>query len=215
MEVRVAQAPAVIVQHVPPAAKDQFLVWQRSIAHIAEGFAGYSGTDIFPPCDSNHDDWVVIQYFDDNESLKRWLAAPVRKQWIERIQKEMGQAQLTKLNGGFADWFTERVQQDAAVPAGWKMAMAVLLGLYPIVMLLTLCFPGPYTQNWGMALSMLVSNALSVSILQWAVMPVLNKVLGPWLQADRRRNARLFYGGIVLIFAALLAICAAFRELSG
>jgi antibiotic biosynthesis monooxygenase (ABM) superfamily enzyme len=43
---------------------------------------------------------------------------------------------------------------------------------------------------------MLLSNALSVSALQWAVMPVLDKVLDPWLRADRKSHARLVYGGL-------------------
>ena len=31
----------------------------------AEGFAGYRGTDIYPPNDSQHDEWVIVIHFDD------------------------------------------------------------------------------------------------------------------------------------------------------
>jgi uncharacterized protein len=213
MEVRLAHASAVIVQHVPAAARDRFLQWQRDISQIAERFPGYSSTDIYPPSDAAHDEWVIVQYFDDPDSLQNWLNAPVRKHWIDKIQHEMGKARETDIHGGFSEWFNERAQ-DQADPAGWKMALAVLLGLYPTVMLLTLYFPGPYLIGWGMALSMFIGNALSVSILQWGVMPVLNKLLGPWLQAERRQSPRLFYGGIVLILATLAILCAAFRVLA-
>lgn len=214
MEVRVAQASAVFVQHVPAAAKDKFLQWQRGIARVAESFAGYAGTDVYPPGDKCREQWVVVQHFDDDESLQQWLRSPVRLRWIQEIQAEMGECHTTQLSGGFASWFVDRVQNEAP-PAGWKMALAVLLGLYPTVMLLTLYFPGPFTNTWNIALAMLLSNALSVSVLQWAIMPVLNKILGPWLQADRKSHARLVYGGLALIFVALAAQCALFWQLSG
>jgi len=213
VEVRVAQASAVIVQHVPAAAQDKFMQWQRGIARVVGRFAGYVGTDIYPPGDRCRDEWVVVQHFDDDESLQQWLSSPVRGRWIQEIQAEMGEGHTTQLSGGFASWFADRVQ-DEAVPAGWKMALSVLLGLYPTVMILTLYFPGPFTTGWNIAIAMLLGNALSVSVLQWALMPVLNKILGPWLRADRKSHARLFYGGLALICLVLAILCAIFRQLS-
>lgn len=213
MDLRVAQASAVIVQHVPPSGKEQFLEWQRGIARIVENFAGYAGTDIYPPGEGS-DEWVIVQHFDDDDALQAWLRAPERERWVQRIQSAMGKGQTTQLPGGFGAWFTQRMH-DSAPPAGWKMALAVLLGLYPTVMLLTLYFPGPFTRSWSLATAMLLGNALSVSALQWLVMPVLNKALGPWLQADCRRDARVFYTGLIAIFVALTMLCAGFRALSG
>ena len=106
MEVRVAHASAVIVQHVPAAAKAKFLTWQRGIAQIAKSFPGYAGTDIYPPGDPDNDEWVIVQHFDDDEVLQHWLTVPVREQWIEKIQGELGQGTCTNLHGGFGAWFT-------------------------------------------------------------------------------------------------------------
>ena len=94
------------------------------------------------------------------------------------------------------------------------MALIVLLGLYPTVMVLTLFFPGPYTRGWNLAVAMLLGNALSVSALQWIVMPVLNNVSGSWLRADAKRHARLLYGGSVLILLALFLLCLLFAQFS-
>ncbi len=110
MDLRVAHASAVIVQHVPAAAKESFLEWQRRIARIAEGFAGYAGTDVYPPSDASRDQWVIVLHFDDEASLHRWLSSPEREQCVATIQAEIGQGTLTRLHGGFADWFTTVVQ---------------------------------------------------------------------------------------------------------
>ena len=94
------------------------------------------------------------------------------------------------------------------------MVLTVLLGLYPTVMLLTI-FVGPYTSRLGMAVSMLIGNALSVSSLQWLVMPVLTRMLAPWLEADARRARTLSYGGLALISVLLAALTFGFRHVTG
>jgi len=96
----------------------------------------------------------------------------------------------------------------------WKMALTVLLGLYPTVMVLTL-FPGPYTEPLGLALAMLIGNALSVSILQWAVMPVLNSLLAPWLRANSEQRRAYSVGGLFLILFFLAGFALLFRQVTG
>src|SRR6185437_1006390 len=99
-------------------------------------------------------------------------------------------------------------------PQAWKMALSVVLGLYPTVMLLSMTV-GVVTNRWGLALSMLVGNALSVSILQWGVMPVLTRLLNPWLQANDAARPRITLGGLAGVLLALAAMTAAFRLITG
>ena len=69
MEVRSSRASAVVVQRVPAASVDWFMEWQRGVTGAAEGFAGYRGTDVYPPADGERDEWVVVIHFDDEKSL--------------------------------------------------------------------------------------------------------------------------------------------------
>lgn len=217
MEVRLSRASAVIVQRVPAAAVERFMDWQRGISQAAEDFAGYRGTDIYPPVGEGQHDWAVVVHFDDEPALQRWLAAPVREQWLAKIRTELGEGRLTTAPGGLAAWFAGRVAgSDRPVPAGWKMVLVVLLGLYPTVMLLTLFFPGPYLEPLlGRPVAMLIGNALSVSLLQWVVMPFLNAWLGPWLRADWKRQRGLWIGGLVLILLLLAGLTGLFRLVTG
>ena len=43
-------------------------------------------------------------------------------------------------------------------------------------------------QKLGIAIAMLIANAMSVSTLQWGLMPILRKVLGRWLKANSRKK---------------------------
>jgi uncharacterized protein len=215
VEVRASRASAVVVQRVPAARADWFMEWQRGVTGAAEGFAGYRGTDVYPPTDNLRDEWVVVIQFDDEKSLQGWLDSSVRAQWVERLQAQVGNFELKALPGGFGSWFASLEHcPEAVTPPSWKMALAVLLGLYPTVMVLTL-FPGPYTQPLGLAWAMLIGNALSVSILQWAVMPVLNILLAPWLKANSEQQRAWSVGGLFLMIVLLMGLAVLFRQVTG
>ncbi len=214
MNPRISRASAVVVQRVPAAAVDWFLDWQRGVTTAAEAFPGYCGTDLYPPGDSQREEWVVVMHFEDENSLQRWVGSSVRAQWVEKLRAKAGDFELKILPGGFGAWFVGHGGPGAAPPPGWKMMLTVLFGLYPTVMLLGLVV-GPYTAPLGLAVSVLIGNALSCCILQWAVMPVLNRLLAPWLQSDPRRQAALSFGGLVLILAILAIQAVLFRKVTG
>ncbi len=213
MDVRLARASAVVVQRVPAEAVDWFLEWQRGVTAAAEAFAGYRGTDVYPPAGGQGDDaWVVVLHFADEAALGRWLDSPVRAGWVARLRDRVGGYELQRLPGGFGPWFAGR-GRDAAPPS-WKMALTVLLGLYPTVMLLAL-FPGAQIATLGLALSMLIGNALSVVLLQWAVMPALTALLARWLHLPARRARAWSAGGAVLIVLVLAGLVVLFRQVTG
>jgi uncharacterized protein len=215
MEVRGSRASAVVVQRVPAASVDWFLEWQRGVTGAAEGFAGYRVTDVYPPTEGQRDEWVVVIQFDDEKSLQGWLDSSVRAQWVKKLQSQVGDFELKAIPGGFGPWFAGLAHgPERTPPPSWKMALTVLLGLYPTVMVLTL-FPGPYMQPLGLAFAMLIGNALSVSILQWAVMPVLNSLLAPWLEANSEKKRALSIGGLLLIIVLLTGLTILFRQVTG
>ena len=215
MQVHGAQASSVIVHSLPPERVERFLELQRGITQAAEGFRGYEATDVYPPTEGQDANWVVIIHFDGPETLQRWLDSPVRVEWVEKLRNEMGDFRLKSLPTGFGAWFAGLVNESPeGLPPSWKMALTVLLALYPTVMLLAILFV-PYISPLGLAVSMLISNTLSVSILQWAVMPVLEKLLGPWLRANQARRRTYSLGGLVVILALLGGIALLFRLKTG
>ncbi|AGA24520.1 antibiotic biosynthesis monooxygenase [Singulisphaera acidiphila] len=214
MDVRLSRASAVIVQRIPTADVDWFLGWQRDVTEAAETFRGYCGTDVFPPAEGQRDEWVVLIHFEDDASLDEWLQSPARTQWLEALKTKVGAFDLKKVQGGFGPWFAGMGRDPEAAPPPWKMVLTVLLGLFPTVMLLTI-FVGPYTSPLGMAVSMLIGNALSVSILQWGVMPILTRVLSPWLHANGDREKVVTLGGLGLVLLMLAVLTVLFRQVMG
>jgi antibiotic biosynthesis monooxygenase (ABM) superfamily enzyme len=91
------------------------------------------------------------------------------------------------------------------------MAMAVLVGLYPTVMLRSLA-QEPFARHLGQVVAMLVGNDLSVAILKWAVMPMLNIILAPWLKANSYNHLTLSVSGLVFILAILARMALIFKQ---
>jgi antibiotic biosynthesis monooxygenase (ABM) superfamily enzyme len=200
LEVHASHASAVIVQRIPNGAARWFMEWQQGVDEAAKTFAGFRGTDIYPPDEG--DEWVVVIHFDDAPALERWLNSPVRARLVDQLRATAGEFELRTLAGGFGAWFTGPARKPGAAPPAWKMVVTVVLALFPTVMLLT-AFPGAYTSRLGFAPAMLIGNILSVSILQWLVMPALTKVLGPWLAANSDEQRGRSIGGLLVILFAL------------
>src|SRR5262245_46644543 len=49
LDVRDARATSVFVHQIDPGRVERFLQWQRGLAAVMAGFAGYRATDIYPP----------------------------------------------------------------------------------------------------------------------------------------------------------------------
>jgi uncharacterized protein len=214
MAVCIARSSAAVVHRVPPASVEEFKAWQRGITAAAEHFAGYEGTDLYPPNDRSSEEWITVIHFENDESLQTWIDSSVRAEWVEELGGAIGEFELKRTTGGFSAWFAgARTASKQSIP-GWKMALTVLLGLFPTVMLLSI-FVSPYTNPWGFALSMLIGNALSVSILQWIVMPMLTRILSPWLAANEERRRLLSIGGAIGLALILVVLAILFRPVTG
>jgi antibiotic biosynthesis monooxygenase (ABM) superfamily enzyme len=214
MPVRVSRASSVIVHRVPPTAVERFLALQEEFTRAAEAFPGYQGTEVYPPAEPAGTEWVVLIHFADAAALRGWLDSAVRGEWVEKVRGEFGEFRLETLPGGFGSWFAGPAPHPDELPPGWKMVLTVLLGLYPTVILLTLAI-GRVTDPLGLAVGMLIGNALSVSILQYAVMPVLTRLFGPWLRANTRSHRAWSVAGAAAVLLLLAGLTVLFRQITG
>jgi antibiotic biosynthesis monooxygenase (ABM) superfamily enzyme len=214
LDVREARASSVIVQRVPMDYTERFMEWQRGVTQAAEAFSGYQATDMYPPADSLQPDWVAVIHFDNSEALQRWLDSPVRAEWVGKLPAEIADFHVKTLSAGFGPWFAGLVDRGG-LPPHWKMALAVLLGLYPTVMVLAIVV-APYTNAWfGLAVAMLIGNALSVAFLEWWGGPVVNRLLAPWLSANGEKGKTLSLVGLFLILGVLGVLTLLFRQATG
>lgn len=213
LEVRGARASSVIVQRIPKDATEVFMAWQRGVSAAAAEFPGYQTTELYPPS-GQQDEWVTVIHFDTPKTLQDWLDSPKRVEWIAKLPCEIRDYRLKMVPSGFGAWFAGLSDDGVPLPH-WKLALTVLFGLYPTVMLLTL-FLSPHTQRFGLAVSILIGNMASVSLLEWLGTPfIVTPLTGPWLRANGKDQRVFSLVGAVLMLVTLGVMTFLFSLIKG
>ncbi len=210
LEVHGAEASSVIVQHIPPKSVDVFMEWQRGVGAAAAKFPGYQTTEIYTP-QKQEDQWVVVMHFDDSKTMKGWLDSPTRAEWVAKLPDEVRNFKLKTVPAGMGAWFAGL--DDGALPPHWKNFLSVLVVLYPTVALLNI-YVLPPPSRFGLALTILAGNTLSVSFLEWVCAPILNPLFAPWLRAKGKEGRALSIRGGLLMLALVPAMAYVFHLLS-
>ncbi|MFF3458423.1 antibiotic biosynthesis monooxygenase [Streptomyces sp. NPDC002730] len=191
---------AVISHSVRPGKEPDFVRWQDKVRKVQEKHPGFMGTELFQPVEGIQDKWVVAFRFDTRDNLDDWLASADREKLLEEGHQYFSSYDVRKIGSAFSGWFRFGEGDEEGIPSNWKQAMSVVLALYPTVVVLNLTV-GKVFAGWGIPgyLSLFLSNVLSVSILTWVLMPLVNRALTFWLLPDRARSVRTNAAGALVV----------------
>ncbi len=202
-----------IVEYIVPSgrkAESLFRQWYDRLVSKARTFDGYTRTDLCPPlvCDDGVVKWYAIVHFRTPEELNRWLKSSDRAALFEQGRDTFLAYRYKSFTTGLEGWFsgqTGGAEQHSLGPPPWKQVLAVVLGLYPTIMVQSMVFSTlGIMQSWPMATSLVINNLITSSILTWVVMPRVSQLLRFWLRPAYRLTAlQTNLIGAGLVFAAL------------
>ncbi|XVQ10892.1 antibiotic biosynthesis monooxygenase [Spirillospora sp. CA-255316] len=202
---------AVVSHEVRTGREDDFLQWQQKTLKAQEKFPGFMGAELFEPVEGIQDRWVVIFRFDTREHLGQWLESDVRQRLLDEGADYFAEYDVHEIESAFSGWFRFGEGPREGAPPNWKQAMSVLLALYPTVMVLTLTVDREVSNAGApLYLGLFISNVLSVSILTWFMMPLVNRGLAFWLLPGRARSRRVHIAGTALVVACYVLLIAIF-----
>ena len=128
-------------------------------------------------------EYGILRKFRDQQALEEFRHSPDYLAWVERVVDLTEGSAPTEEICGLESWFTAPGAPLKALPK-WKMAVATFLGVYPTVTALSLTL-APHLAGLHFLLTGAVMNAMVVALLTWVVMPVIHRLLGPWLHASK------------------------------
>ncbi|WP_231514734.1 antibiotic biosynthesis monooxygenase [Mycobacterium sp. URHB0044] len=175
------QLVTVVVTHrVKPDQVDEFLAWQDRLRLAESQFDGYRGSELFRPIEGVQDEWTAMYRYDNAAALDTWLTSEERKVLLED-GKKFHDFVLRTVDNSFGNWFAfDDKGNVAAPPSDTKSSIAVWVGLYPTVVILTLVLSPLKMPLW---LGMLVGNLLSSFAMSFLSMPYyVNPLLKHWLR---------------------------------
>lgn len=180
---------SLVTEHIVPKENELiFKQWQGELVELAQGYAGFLRCDLSEPlpCRDRVIKCYNIIHFDSPIHLSKWIESSDRQRLLASGQDVFSAYRFKSFTTGLEGWFSLQFGNSEYAglgPPRWKQILAVVLGLYPIVMLQSFLFTKlGIMQSWSLANSMLVNNLVTSTILSIVVMPVIAQKLRFWLK---------------------------------
>ncbi|WP_433734194.1 antibiotic biosynthesis monooxygenase [Nocardia sp. CA-129566] len=194
----------VVTHRVTPDSVADFLAWQAHLSQEEAKFEGFRGTELFRPIEGVQDEWTALYRFDTAANLATWLTSKRRRELLAEGEK-FSDFELRTIENSFGSWFAfDENGHDTPAPSDTKTAVAVWVGLYPTVVLLTLALSPLHMPLW---LGLLIGNLLSSFVMSFLTMPYyVNRLLRRWLwPPPDAPAAKTNRAGIAVVAALMLA----------
>jgi antibiotic biosynthesis monooxygenase (ABM) superfamily enzyme len=182
----------------PIAKKDkikEFEEWLSGISKEVSRQEGSMGIDIIRPnpnIDTNNKsklEYVIIFRFNSYDNLAKWENTPIRNEWLQKGRKLVETDPNVQKMTGLEFWFTPYFKDEISSPLiplqpppRYKMVIVtipvisiLLLTLVPqihfLIEMLAIPFP----------IRLVIAITITVLLMTYVIMPLLTKLLKPWL----------------------------------
>jgi uncharacterized protein len=170
---------AVVTRDVIPGRESDYDEWARRVvsASARYGATGHTFLISDPAAPTRR---VLIAQFPDVDGVTAWDESEDRDQLVKEAE-EFSSLHLQRASG-LETWFALPHKRAIVPPPRWKQLMATLVGAYPLVVLMS-AFVLPRLTAWPLLLRSIVLPVVLLTLMTYAVMPVVTNVLRGWLYA--------------------------------
>ena len=124
----------------------------------------------------------MLYTFADRASLDAWLGSSERARWMAEADNLSDTAAIPQKVTGLERWFTLPGGSGAArqPPPRWKMWLVTVAAIYPLILAL-FGLLAPRIASWPVPLRALVFPLVLVTLMTYAMMPAITRLLRRWL----------------------------------
>ncbi len=170
-----------LMRKVKPGREEEF---ERALHEfVAQSLQtpGQLGVHVLRPPEGSHSrEYGILRNFRSAHDRDQFYKGQLFQEWKDRVADMVeGEPRYDHLTG-LETWFTLPGQPSIVPPPRSKMGAVTLIGVYPVSLAIGL-FLSPYLKQLPLALNLLLVSGIIVVLLTWVVMPLLTKLLKPWL----------------------------------
>lgn len=167
-----------ITRHVRPGMEEEFQRGLREFFQSSFNQKGVLGASMLSPLPgSNTREYGILRTFASEKERDEFYASPEFQAWDARARIMTEGDPVYRQLHGLEAWF----QSPQPPPPRWKMAIATLIGVFPTSLFLSATV-AVFISGWPIVVRSLVIAILMVALLTWGVMPLVTRLLRPWLQ---------------------------------
>ena len=167
----------IITRLVRAGSENAFEEAVKAFIPKALAFPGHLGVHMLRPSPGEQSYGAVLKFRSEFD-WSSFQKSPEYLSFLAETEPLFESPQHVETLCGLESWFTPIGARITRVPPRWKMALVTWIGVCVGVCLVNLGLSW-WPDDW---LRYLVSNALVVALLTWAVMPILERVFRPWLR---------------------------------
>ena len=214
-------SPSVIIEYIVPSNKNwAFRSWHRRIVKSAQRSPGFLRADRYRPLAVQEGclKWYTVLHFEQPDQLRAWLNSSDRESLLQAGRDIFTSYKFTSFETGMQGWFSNEAgaELNGLGPPAWKEILAVVLGLYPIIMVQGFILErlGLF-DDWDPASAMLANNLITTCVFTLVVMPRIVRWLNFWLRpAHRGASVVVEVLGTVVTVLAMAAMVYVFNEIA-
>ncbi len=183
-DAKIGSSVTAIVTNVKPKMEEEYWQWEYKIQRAQAKFPGYGGVYVQPPPPGKPGQWTTLLRFDSPKALENWFDAKERKEILAEANKFVSGLQYHKIESSFPGWLPGDGEGRKGTPS-WKGATMVVVGLFPILLLLKKFF-NPLVATLPPIAGMAMGTVLCVCTVSFVTMPILVKLFNWWLAPDEQ-----------------------------
>jgi uncharacterized protein len=176
---------ATVTRRVKPGHEDAYEEFLAGISGAAKAFPGYLGEEVFRPASGAGGEYRIVYRFDSPAHLRGWLDSPERAAWLQRAEPHAAGPMRTQFLTGLESWFTLPRQPGAPPPPTYKMAVLTWVTIFPLITLVVVV-SAPLIGRLPLVPRLAVTTLVTVSLMTWAVMPRVTRLMRGWLYPGHR-----------------------------
>jgi uncharacterized protein len=171
-------ATAVYARSVKPGRETEYETLAHQMVEASEKFAGHLAATMLHEQGSST--YTLLYSFLDRQSLQAWLDSPERRRLLAQADSLSEEHVRLPPLTGLETWFTLSRRATIKPPPRWKMWLVSLCAIYPLVVVFQATIV-PTIKTWPLLVRSAVLPLTLLTIMTFVVMPVVTRIVQPWL----------------------------------
>jgi antibiotic biosynthesis monooxygenase (ABM) superfamily enzyme len=181
-----AGGPATLLlsRAVLPGHEQAFEAVLHRLAAEARTFPGHQGLTVLRPQPHGPASYTIVAHFATGQDMDAWLASDARARLVAEADLHSADQLRTRYLSGLEGWLAAPGSPVVLPPARWKIVLISMAGIVPLLEAVTYLLAPHLTgvPTWGRPL---ISAAVLIPLMQYAVMPVLARAARGFLYPGR------------------------------